>query len=120
MEFREKLDQQRVKYIVNSYQLAGDEPNEVESYLAELMEQYANPLIELALVETLVDHWPTPPLPRGVAFIAHVHDKLKTWEQEPIVSTVTPEQFEQITGLNPAPIFGVGELPPSRPIVHPS
>lgn len=120
MDIQEQISQQRVKHIVSSYQLAGNEMSQVEAYLTDLLRIYPSPLVELALIETLADGWLNVPLAKGVEFFTQAHDKLKTWESQPIVSTITPEQFHQITGLDPAPVFGSTELPPTRPIVHPS
>lgn len=120
VDIQEEVSQQRVKHIVASYQLGGDEVQQCNTYLDELFEYYAPPLIELALVETLVDNWLTVPLVRGVAFLSQAHDKLKGWEHQPITSTLTPEQFHQISGLDPSPVFGTEEIPPNRPIVRPS
>lgn len=120
MEIQEQINRQRVKHIISSYQLGGNEVSQVDTYLEELLQIYPAPLIELALIETLVDHWLDVPLEKGVKFLTQTHDKLKAWESQPIVSTITPEQFQQITGLDPSPVFGSTELPPTRPIVHPS
>jgi hypothetical protein len=120
MEIREQLSRQRVKHIVSSYQLGGDEVTRFDGYLEDLLQNYPRPLIELALVETLVDAWLVIPMVRGMAFLSQAHDKLRVWESQPIVSTVTPEQFQQIAGLDPAPIFGSAELPPASPAVIPS
>ncbi|HEY9631083.1 MAG: hypothetical protein HY785_03505 [Oscillatoriophycideae cyanobacterium NC_groundwater_1537_Pr4_S-0.65um_50_18] len=119
MEIWEKLSQQRVKHIVSSYCLGGDETHRFDLYLDELLQLYPRPLIELALIETLIDYWLTVPLVRGVEFLAQAHDRLKVWESQPIVSTITPEQFKQIAGLDPTPIFGSAELPACS-IVRPS
>jgi hypothetical protein len=119
MEIREQLNRQRVKYIVSSYQLSGSEGNGFNLYLEELMQNYPQPLVELALVETLIDQWLTVPLLRGIEFLDQAHSKLRTWENCPIVSTITPAQFQQIVGLDPTPIFGSAELPPVSPIMHP-
>jgi hypothetical protein len=120
MELREQINRQRVKHIVSSYQLDGKDTDQFDRYLDDLLENYPVPLIELALIETLVDHWAAPPLVRGLDFLSQAHDKLKSWESQPIISTITPAQFRQITGLDPSPIFGSAELPPTRPIVRPS
>jgi hypothetical protein len=120
MDIQEEVKQQRVKHIVASYQLGGEEEQQFNTYLEDLFSYYPPPLIELAMVETLVDHWVTVPLLRGAAFLSAAHDKLKNWEHQPIMSTLTPEQFHQISGLDPAPVFGTEELPPNRPIVFPS
>ncbi|MBD2059614.1 hypothetical protein H6F88_27070 [Oculatella sp. FACHB-28] len=120
MEIREQLSQQRVKYIISSYQLSGNEVDRFNTYLDELLQIYPPPLVELALVETLVDQWSSVPMLRGVEFLTQSHNKLKTWENQPIVSTITPSQFQQIAGLDPTPVFGSTELPPTRPIMRPS
>lgn len=120
MEIWQQLSQQRVKHIVSSYDLSGTEGKQFDSYLEELFEIYPCPLIELALVETLIDHWLSVPLVRGIKFLTQTHNKLRSWETQPIVSTVTPEQFQQISGLDPTPIFGSAEVPPPSPIVRPS
>ncbi|MBD1911817.1 MULTISPECIES: hypothetical protein [unclassified Leptolyngbya] len=120
MNIRAELNRQRVKHIVSSYQLDGDESVSFGSALDELLSRYPHGLIELALVETLLDVWITVPLVRGMSFLKQVQQKLRVWEEQPICSTLTPAQFSQITGLDPSPIFGSGELPPSCPIQAPS
>lgn len=120
MEIWQQLSRQRVKHIVSSYQLAGDEVTQFDAYLQELLEIYPYPLIELALIETLIDNWLSIPLTRGIEFLSQAHDKLKAWETQPIVSTITPEQFQHISGLDPTPVFGSAEIPPVSPIVRPS
>ncbi|MBD2092446.1 hypothetical protein H6F67_21600 [Microcoleus sp. FACHB-1515] len=106
MSIREQIDRQRVKHIVSSYQLAGQDEVQFVPCLDALLHSYPLPLIELALVETLVDGWAAVPLVRGLAFLKQVHDKLKGWDAGSIASTITPAQFQQITGLDPSPIFG--------------
>jgi hypothetical protein len=120
MNIRAELNRQRVKHIVSSYQLDGEEPVPFGAVLDELLSRYPHALIELALVETLLDVWITVPLVRGMPFLQQVQQKLRAWEEQPICSTLTPAQFNQITGLDPSPIFGTGELPPSCPIQTPS
>jgi len=119
MDIREQLNRQRIKHIISSYQLNGNESSGFNLYLEELMQNYPQPLIELALVETLIDQWLTVPLLRGIEFLTQTHSKLRAWENCPIVSTITPAQFQQIVGLDPTPIFGSAELPPVSPILHP-
>lgn len=119
MEIREQLSRQRVKHIVSSYQLGGNEQLQFDLYLDELLQKYPCPLVELALVETLIDRWLSVPLTRGVEFLAQTQDKLRAWEEQPIISTITPEQFQHIAGLDPTPVFGSTEIPPTCPIVHP-
>ncbi|MBW4520577.1 MAG: hypothetical protein KME16_12850 [Scytolyngbya sp. HA4215-MV1] len=109
MEIQEKINQQRVRYIVDSYQLNGSEVETFDHYLSDLITSYPTPLVELALVETLLDSWLTVPLMRGSAFLKQAHQKLKNWKSQTIVTTLRPDQFHQITGLDPAPIFGFPE-----------
>ncbi|MGI0488087.1 hypothetical protein ACN4EK_21820 [Pantanalinema rosaneae CENA516] len=113
MHIGEQLRQQRVKHIVSSYQLRGIDDQAFDEHLASLLEQYPSPLIELALVETLVNCWWQIPIPRGCAFLTRVHEQLANWQSQPIISTIAPDQFQQITGLDPTPIFGSSGLPPS-------
>ncbi|GAB4132838.1 MAG: hypothetical protein Fur0046_02980 [Cyanobacteria bacterium J069] len=106
----EHVNQQRVKHIVKIYALDSIEAKDFHTCLEALLSLYPAPLIELALVETLVDGWAAVPMPRGLAFMAQVRDRLRYWETQreldPIISTLTPQQFHHITGLDPAPIFG--------------
>jgi hypothetical protein len=119
MEIWEQLSRQRVKHIVSSYQLGGDEAPRFDGYLEELLQRYPRPLIELALVETLVDAWSAIPMVRGMGFLSKAHDRLKTWESQPIASTLSPAQFQQISGLDPSPVFGSTEVPPACSIASP-
>lgn len=119
VDIQDELSRQRVKHIISSYALQGTSKLQFEVYLNELLDMYQAPLIELALVETLVDCWASVPLVRGVEFLTHVHSKLRAWDDHPIVSTITAEQFSQIAGLDPAPIFGTGDRSPSRSIMRP-
>lgn len=113
MELREQIKQQRVKHIVSSYQLAGEETEAFNHYLNELLHLYPTPLIELALVETLVDSWLRLPMQRGCEFLTQAHEQLKAWESRRVTSTIAPLQFQQITGLDPSPIFGSSSVPPA-------
>ncbi len=106
MELQDQLSLQRVKHIVSSYQLEGDEADYFGTYLETLLKTYPTVLLELALAETLVDGWLTTPLERGLKFLAKAHKKLKAWEADAIAYTITPDQFQQITGLDPTPVFG--------------
>lgn len=115
MKIAEQLGQQRVKHIVSSYQLDGNEAR-FDDDLANLLCHYPAPLVELALAETLIDNWLSIPMVRGQAFLAQVYQRLKSWEEQTISTTLTPQTFQQITGLNPGPIFGTDELTPTQPI----
>lgn len=120
MDLQHELQQQRVKHIISSYDIAADAGEAFQAHLAELLQTYPASLIELALTETLVDGWASIPMVRGTEFLNRAHEKLKQWETQPIVSTVTPEQFQHVTGLDPTPVFGSAEVPPPRSIVQPS
>jgi hypothetical protein len=129
MELGEQLNRQRVKHIVSSYQLDSEDTKPFNDYLDGLLRVYPAPLIELAMVETLVDGWLKVPMLKGREFLVKAHELMKTWEgqiNEPsgsaeskIVSTIAPEQFQQITGLDPSPIFGPAGLPSSQPPIYP-
>lgn len=116
MELGVQLNWQRIKHIVSSYQLDGNDIEAFERDLHLLFAHYPSPLIELALVETLVDGWLQVPLLRGCKFLAKVYELLKQWEKQAFLqgdsltrqcaTTISPDQFQQITGLDPAPIFG--------------
>jgi hypothetical protein len=106
MQLKEQLDRQRVKYIVSSYQLAAEDTEQFDRYLDDLLEEYPTSLIELALVENLIDNWLKMPMPRGCVFLEQTHQRLRKWENCIVTSTVSPSQFQQVTGLDPRPIFG--------------
>lgn len=103
---RHQAHRQRVRHIISSYRLTGDCPR-CSAYLETLLQDYPAPLIELALVETLVAHWLRLHHLRGLPFFHKTHQQLQTWEEAPIASTLTPGQFYGITGLDPQPIFGL-------------
>jgi hypothetical protein len=107
MELWEQVSRQRVQYIIESYQLYGDEIDDFNDYLEDLLLAYPPPQIELAIVETIVASWLQVPFIKGVAFIERTHDRLKSWESSALPDlTITPSQFRQITGLDPTPVFG--------------
>ncbi|MEO1623190.1 MAG: hypothetical protein AAFU53_19430 [Cyanobacteria bacterium J06632_3] len=109
------ISQQRVQYIVDSYILAGSEADAFNAYLSELFIQYPHGLIELALVETLVKNWLTIPMQKGVPFLKSAHDKLKALQQTTSSISVTPNQFLQITGLDPQVAFSALSQPNCLP-----
>jgi hypothetical protein len=110
-EIRAAINRQRVKHIVSSYHLDEPEPEVFGLRLEALLDQHPAPLIELALVETLADSWVHVPPIKGLVFLEHTQSILNQWQEQPIFSTLTPEQFQQITGLDPAPVFGSNECP---------
>ncbi|MGB3295662.1 MAG: hypothetical protein WBB01_21980 [Phormidesmis sp.] len=109
MEIQQRISQQRVKHIVDSYCLAGAETDAFQTYLSELLSQYPHGLIELALVETLVKNWLIIPMQKGIPFLAAAHNRLKQWRAEPVgtvlTSSLSPGQFSHITGLDPQAAF---------------
>ena len=111
MDVQQRIDQQRVKHIVESYLLAGnDNTDAFNLYLDELLVQYPCGLIELALVETLIENWLRVPMQKGTPFLAAAHEKLKLWYSQVPSSRalhhqLTPSQFLQITGLDPEIAF---------------
>ncbi|MEX0270556.1 hypothetical protein AB3R30_15540 [Leptolyngbyaceae cyanobacterium UHCC 1019] len=124
MELQEKIKRQRVQHIVTSYHLDGDAES-FQAALDTLLAVYPMPLVELALVETLVTYWLKVPLLRGHEFLAEVGSLLKAWEhcillnedgEAQAIACVTSAQFYQITGLDPTPIFGT----PAPSSVHAS
>lgn len=117
MVLEEQVGQQRVKYVVSSYQLEGDEAEAFAAHLNNLLQEYAAPLVELALAETIVANWARVPIPRGTQFLEQVHTLLMQWQAEEIASTLTPQQFQQVTGLDPSPVFGSSGL--TQSIVQP-
>lgn len=103
------ISEQRIQYIVDSYSLSGSETEGFERYLTELLSQYPPGLIELALVETLVKHWLSVPMQKGVAFLVSAHRRLCQWQNAALrgtpVSILSSSEFSQITGLDPLPAF---------------
>jgi hypothetical protein len=116
MEIWEKISRQRVKYIVDSYQLDGSDDEDFDEYLEDLLQAYAPPQIELALVEVLIESWRVMPLIRGVVFLARSHELLKSWENSPITSHISATHFRLITGLDPTPVFGNQNIQTNRSI----
>ena len=116
MEIWEQISRQRVKYIVDSYQLAGSDDEYFDEYLEDLLQAYAPPQIELALVEILIEGWQITPLIRGVAFLERSHQLLKSRENRAIAPNISPTHFRLITGLDPTPIFGIGDTKSNKSI----
>lgn len=124
MEIHQRINQQRIQHIVDSYLLAGDQASCFETYLSELMGEYASGLIELALVETLAQRWLTIPMEKGVPFLSSAHERLKQWQHEAtseaksnfLPISLSPSQFSQITGLDPSIAFSALIGPAALPI----
>ena len=105
-EVQQRIGQQRVKHIVDSYLLKGtDDPDSFNAYLNDLLAHYPHGLVELALVETLVKNWLQVPMQKGIPFLATARERLQQWQAEPVNerslhSQLTPSQFAQVTGLD--------------------
>ena len=111
MELKQQIEQQRVKHIISSYQLEGEDTIGFHQYLNDLLATYPSPVIELALVEVLVDGWLRLPMLRGCEFLTRAHDRIVSWQEHTLTSSIAPEEFLQITGLDPAPVFGCSKNP---------
>ena len=116
MEIQQRIGQQRVKHIVDSYLLAGSDGDAFNIYLEDLLAQYSSGLIELALVETLVKNWLRVPMQKGTSFLATAHERLKQWQSAPesidsLHHQLSPGQFAQITGLDPEIAFAALDRP---------
>jgi hypothetical protein len=118
MTLEAQIKQQRVKHIVSSYQLDSGEEVACEKFVEALSEQYACGLIELALVETLAQNWANFPMPRGIAFFEQVRNLLLCWETDMVSVSIEPDQFQQITGLDPMPAFGASGMQPPPSILR--
>ena len=90
MDIQERIARQRIQHIVESYQLDGDDGDAFASYLAQLMEVYPQPLLELALTEAIVKGWSEIPMRKGMPFICKVHEQLRLWQPELEPSLSTP------------------------------
>lgn len=107
-DLQQRIGQQRVQHIVDSYLLASSEPGVFRAYLHDLLSQYPHGLIELALVDTLTKNWLTIPMQKGIPFLTTAHEQIKRWQANPSDLKnigLTPSQFHQITGLNPNAAF---------------
>ncbi|MEL6135981.1 MAG: hypothetical protein AAFR42_01005 [Cyanobacteria bacterium J06628_6] len=105
MEIQALINRQRVKHIVDSYCLQGNEAETFELHLNELLSQYPSSTLELALIEVLVDGWSDMPMERGLSYLYKVRDRLQQWQLTGRDGRLTPAKFEQITGLDAAFVF---------------
>lgn len=118
MTLEERVSWQRIAYIVESYELAGTDGETFDAYLAEMISTHAMPIMELAFAETILDVWTVVPLPRGVLFLEHANNILQDWSEKGLSSRLTPDDFKQITGLDPAPIIHALRSPtPQAPVL---
>lgn len=119
MNIQAEIDRQRLHYIINNYRLQGEDNTEsFEAALAELLNNYPTPIVELAVVETLVAGWLNVPFVRGCAFLHQVHEQLSLWHNYSIASTLTTTQFQSITGLSPNSILKNAQAFAAQPKAH--
>jgi hypothetical protein len=102
---RQRVDQQRVKHIIESFHLAGQDGGRFDDRLGQLLGEYPSTWIELAIAEVLVVNWLVVPLPRGLAVLRQVHNLLAQWQQHGLTNLLTEDEFQRITGLDPVPVF---------------
>ncbi len=102
---QQRVDQQRVKYIIESFQLAGQDGRDFYRRLDQLFASYATTWLELAFAEVLVVNWLIIPMPRGLEVLGQVHSLLEQWQYNGLTHLLTEQEFYRITGLDPAPVF---------------
>lgn len=95
--------QQRLRHLVDSYALAGTDPEPMAPFrqrLERLVNQHSRAMVELAITETLLEGWQEVPLVRGIPFLSQVQERLQAWQMESRAPYLTPSQFQSITGLD--------------------
>jgi hypothetical protein len=105
MTLQQKVDRQRVKYIVSSFSLAGNDEVRFHDRLEALCDQYSPTWLELALAEIIVLNWLIIPMPRGLAVMRQVQNLLRQWERHGVTHLLNPQEFQRVTGLDPNPVF---------------
>ncbi len=105
-DLHQRISWQRVQHIVDSYLLEDSEAESFRAYLHELLSQYPQGLVELALVEILIKNWLTIPMQKGIPFLSAAHEQIKQWQQDLESISLTHSRFYQITGLDPEVAFG--------------
>jgi hypothetical protein len=105
MTLQQQVDRQRVKYIVSSFRLAGDEATRFTDRLEALFDQYPLAWLELAIAEVVVLNWLIVPMPRGLEVIRQVQNLLRQWERHGVNHLLNPQEFQRVTGLDPNPVF---------------
>jgi hypothetical protein len=113
MTLQQRVEQQRVKHIITSFQLAGDagdhlpsvEGHRFEARLDALLADYPSRWLELAIAEVLVLNWLVVPLPRGLVLLQQVQNVLQQWRQNGLTYFLSEAEFQRITGLDPTPVF---------------
>ncbi len=102
---RQRVDQQRVKHIIESFHLSGQDGSRFDDRLERLLGEYSSTWLELAIAEVLVLNWLIVPLPRGLEVLRQVHNLLVQWQAHGMTNLLTELEFQRITGLDPVPVF---------------
>lgn len=105
MTLQQRVEQQRVKYIIDSFHLVGDAGCEFYTRLDQLLASYPTTWLELAIAEILVLNWLVFPMPRGIEVLHQVHNLLAQWQSHGLTNLLTEQEFYRITGLDPTPVF---------------
>ncbi|MBW4439853.1 MAG: hypothetical protein KME10_01190 [Plectolyngbya sp. WJT66-NPBG17] len=113
MTLQQQIQQQRVRHIISSYQLDGEDSELCGACLTAMLQLYPTGLIELALVETIVQNWARVPMVRGIEFFRQVEMLLNQWQTDAIAVSFDPTEFQLVTGLDATPIFGSSNSPTS-------
>lgn len=82
MDIQRCIIRQRVRHIVDSYQLDGNDADTFAEYLNQLLDTYPQSLIEIALTEGIIKGWSQVPMQKGMSFIQEVHERLRSWQPE--------------------------------------
>jgi hypothetical protein len=101
MELQERISRQRIYHIIDSYQLLGSPPipAELDHKFSQLLSNYSQEVLELAIANCVAKAWTQLPMPRGQAFL----DLLTEHLNNQLPNQLTPQQFQQITGLEMPP-----------------
>ncbi len=106
MTLQQQIQHQRIRHIISSYQLEGEDNELCDACLTAMLQLYPTGLIELALVETIVQNWARVPMVRGIEFFQQVESLLNQWQTIAISVSFSPSEFQLVTGLDATPIFG--------------
>lgn len=95
MEIQKRIIRQRVQHIVNSYQLDGNDGDAFTDCLTQLLENYPQSLVELALTKSIVKGWSDVPMQKGMSFIYGMHERLRSWQSESALSNQASAVFNK-------------------------
>lgn len=101
MELQDRISQQRVHHIIDSYSLRGNDSAQFNQRLEQLFADYEITAIELAIVDTLISTWMVLPPVKGLDFIDRVEFRLTA----NLPTLVTASHYRAITGLDGSYLF---------------